>query len=267
MVNRSIFGKFFAPALLLLAITLLCAGCGKKVKFLDEDNKDLSTGQSDTTDTGTTSSRSNAFAQFQEEHKYTFQLMRFAGNIGRLEAGLTTTPLTQQQAQQVLALLQPLRTQSTLTQDQAKDTLRGLKNVLTLTQLTQIGAMKSRNSQGGQAGGQLGGGQGGGQSGGGGGGQQGNRPRMQFNPAAMKDFNPFNPPQGTPMASGRQAARWEELFADLQAKANGQPVPTSVTPGSNGGHMHHHHSARAVLPAAATMRLRHNNGQGRVWWA
>ncbi len=231
-MKRSTISRLFALALLLLAIGMLCSGCGKKVQIVDENNRDITTGKSDTSDSSssTTGSGSNAMSQFREEHKYTFQLMRFAGNIGRLESEPTTTPLTQEQAQQVLAVLQPLRAQTSLTQDQAKDALRGLKKVLTEMQLTQVGAMKSpqnalsRQGSGGQSGG-----------------QQGSRPRPQIDPATMKDFNPFNPPKDSPMASGRQAARWDELFTDLQAKANGQPVPTHVTSSGPGGHMHHHH--------------------------
>ena len=101
----------------------------------------------------------------------------------------------------MLAVLQPLRSQPKLTQDQAKDALRGLKATLTEEQLTEIGTMKApqygsrQNGQGGQGGAQ-GGGPGGG--GGQGGGQQGNRPRLD--PVAMKDFNPFNLPENSPMA-------------------------------------------------------------------
>lgn len=236
-MKRSIIGKCLVLALLLLALGMICSGCGKKIQIVDENNRDITTGKSDTSDSSTTGGATNAMSQFRDEHKYTFQLMRFTGNIGRLETEPTTTPLTQQQAKQVLTLLQPLRAQTTLSQDQAKDALRGLKSVLTELQLTQVGAMKSPQNAMGRQGGQGGGAQGGGQ----GGGQQGNRPRMQFDPAAMKDFNPFNPPKDSPMASGRQAARWEALFTDLEAKASGKSMPPPGAPGAHGGHMHYHH--------------------------
>jgi len=247
-MKRSIIGKCLTLALLLLAMGVIFSGCGKKVQIVDETGKDVNTGKSATADSNstTTGGGSNAMSQFRETHKYTFQLSRFAGNIGRLETEPTTTRLTQQQAKQVLAVLQPLRAQTTLTQDQAKDALRGLKAALTQTQLTQIGAMKSPPSAMGRQGGQDSG-----QSRGQAGGQQGTRPRSQFNPATMKDFNPFNPPKDSPMARGKQADRVKALFADLEARSGGKSIPA---PGAPGGQTHHHHgggkAADGNAPAA-----------------
>jgi len=166
--------------------------------------------------------------QFREEHKYTFQLTRLVGNIGRLEQE-GKNKLTPAQAKQLLGILQPLRTQPKLTQDDAKEAIRSLQAALTMDQRTEIGQMPERRFGGGNRGGQGGpGGQGmggaGGQGGGaprGQGGQNGGRPggqRPQFDPAAMKDFNPFNAQSGG-MGGPRAAARYDEFFKALEAKA------------------------------------------------
>lgn len=146
------------------------------------------------------------FAEFQEQHKYTFQLMRMAGNIGKLDEA--QAPLTKAQAKQVLAVLQPLRAKETLTQDEAKEALKGLKKVLTEKQLNKIAAMKQPERRGGGMGGNRARTEGGRAPG-------GQRP-PRMDPNAMKNFNPFN--TDSPMgARGRE--RWDETFKALEAKA------------------------------------------------
>lgn len=161
---------------------------------------------------------SGPFAQFRESHKYTFMLSRMAANIGRLSE--SKAPLTPKQAKAVLAVLQPLRKKTSLTQDEAKDSTKKLKAVLTEKQLTAIGKMKPEHRFGGPGGQGRPGGQGG----------QGRMPQMQpgqgrprFDMSAMKNFNPFNPPKGTPMAE-RGAKRMNDLFDDLKKIATPAPA-------------------------------------------
>lgn len=180
--------------------------------------------------------------QFREEHKYTFQLTGLVGGIDRMERD-GKNKLTAAQAKQILGILQPLRAQPKLTQDQAKETIRALQPILTMDQRTEVGTLSARRGGGGNRGGGTGGpggsgggfgGPGGGGQGGPGGGAQGgpgsggpggpgaqgrsggNRP--PFDPAAMKDFNPFNPQSGG-MGGPRAAARWDEFFKTLEATA------------------------------------------------
>lgn len=159
--------------------------------------------------------------KFREEHKYTFQLTRLVGNIGRMEQE-GQNKLTAAQAKAMLGILQPLRKQPKLNQDDAKEVIRSLQAVLTMDQRTEINKMPERRSGGGNRGGGAGGP--GGQGGGaprGQGGQNGGRPggqRPQLDPAAMKDFNPFNSQSGG-MGGPRAAARYDEFFKALEAKA------------------------------------------------
>jgi len=191
-------------------------------------------GQSNNAPNGQTAGGSNPgdfrerMTQFREQHKFTRQLTMLASNIGRLERD-GQHKLTAKQAQQLLAVLQPLRAQPKLTQDEAKETTRALQQVLTMDQRTEIGKMPEQRFDGGNRGAGGSGGAGsagapgmGGPGGSGGGaprgqgGSRGDRPR--FDPAAMKDFNPFNPQSGG-MGGPRAAARWDEFFKALEAKA------------------------------------------------
>jgi hypothetical protein len=153
-------------------------------------------------------------SQFREAHKYTFMLTRMASNIGRLDVE-TDAPLSAEQAKSILAVLTPLKTKPTLTQDEAKDIMMKLKATLTAKQLTEIGKMKQPDHRFRSA--NQGGGSGGPGSGPGGT-PRADRPR--FDPSAMKDFNPFNPPKDSPMA-GRSSKRLNALFTALEAKAKG----------------------------------------------
>ena len=196
-------------------------------------------------------------AQFRDEHKYTFMLMRMAEHIANMEKE-QQTPLTQAQAATILQVLTPLRSKTSLSQDEAKATIRQLKPILTERQLTEIGKMKSSRQSGsggatagaGQDSGNAAGGQRQGGQGRGGTGSGGQRPRMD--PAQMKDFNPFNPPPGSPMAA--RAAHWQEFFDGLAQKAHGGAVApaapaTAGTPGAHHGHGHHHAGDAGVSSA------------------
>lgn len=188
------------------------------------------------------------FSQFRDEHKYTFMLMKLARNLARMEKE-QQTPLTQAQAKTILQVLTPLRSKTSLSQDEAKATIRQIKPLLTERQLTEIGKMKSARqpgsgaASGGQDAGSAGGSAGGGQGRGGQSGQAGQRPRMD--PAQMKNFNPFNPPAGSPMAE--RGDQWQEMFDLLTAKATGVPVAPSATTapapdGTHHGHGQHRHA-------------------------
>lgn len=148
-------------------------------------------------------------------------------NIGRLEQD-GKQPLSGDQAKQLLAILQPLRAKDKLTQDEAKDTFFAVQKVLTMEQRTAIDALPVLRRGGGRPGGPGVGGFGGAPGAGGSAGMGGGRPgagpggagggqRRQFDPEAMKDFNPFNP--ANPMGGQRSAGRMAKFFTDLEAKA------------------------------------------------
>lgn len=166
-----------------------------------------------------------AFAQMQEKYKYTFQLMSMARHIGEIDKD-PKYALTQTQAKQVLAVLQPWRSKPKMTQDQAKDVLKNLKKVFNVNQLNAMARIKPRPRTGQQGGGMRPGGQGG--PGGGQGRPDGNRPK--FDPNAMKDFNPFyaKAAKGDEFAV-RRAARWNDLFKDLTNRSKGIKTAPKAT--------------------------------------
>ena len=188
----------------LFALAALCgaliAGCGKQTN--QGGNNAASNQSSAGSQPGGGGAMGGQFAQFREAHKFTFQLTSMVGNIAQLDTD-GVAPLTPAQAKTMLGILTPLRTKASLTQDEAKETLKALKQVLTEQQLTEIGKMKPRRStRGGQGQGMRGSG--------------GHRPN--FDPNAMKDFNPFNPKGGAPTAQQSQQ-RWNTFFAALGKKA------------------------------------------------
>jgi len=202
-------------ALIVLALGAILAVSGCPGKNAASNSRTGNT----TAANGNGAGGANRFAQFRESHKYTFQLTRLAGNIGKLEEE-KKAPLTPAQAKAVLAVLEPLRGKPKLTQDDAKVALKGLKAALNEQQLTEIGKMKEperRPGQGGQGGPGMG--PGGGQRGPGQGPGAGQPPAM--NPDAMKNFNPFNLPKDSPMG-GRSAERWNKFFDALTKKAGGK---------------------------------------------
>jgi len=144
---------------------------------------------------------------FQEKYQYTFQLMRMAGHIGEIDKGKKYT-LTPTQAKQVLAVLKPLRQKPKLTQDQAKQALKNLKKIFTAAQLNAMARIKpkfqpgqTRERPSGQP-------------------RDSQPPQRQWDPNAMKDFNPFyaKAPKGDKRAEER-VKRWNEFFAALEKKA------------------------------------------------
>ncbi len=162
------------------------------------------------------------FAKFQEQHKYTFQLMQMARHIEEINKDPKYT-LSATQAKQVLAVLKPLRTKPKLTEDQSKQALKTLKPIFKVDQLNAMARIKPPQRRPGSGSGGPGGY--GGQGGPGGG--QGNRPR--FDPNAMKDFNPFysKVDKKDPRSADR-AKRWNEFFTTLEKKAAGKT--TAVKP-------------------------------------
>lgn len=168
------------------------------------------------------------FAQFREQHKYTFQLMTMVRHIGEIDKQ-PKYALTPDHAKRTIAILKPLRSRPKLTQDQAKTTLKALKAVFTADQLNAMARVQDRRpGMGGGPGGPGGpGGRGPGMGGPGGPGGRGpgmggpggaGRPRMD--PNAMKNFNPFYTSGGgsNPMAA-RMAQRWSEFFSKLEQRA------------------------------------------------
>jgi hypothetical protein len=154
---------------------------------------------------------SGPFAQFREQHKYTFQLMRMVRGLGELEQA-KKAPLTKDQAKKILKVMTPLRKQPKLTQDQAKSAMKQIKSVLTSKQLTELGKMNPDRRRFQQA-------------------DQGNRPRQmrmagqrpKFDMSKMKDFNPFN---ASAMKDNQRAARGrkqvDEFYKGLGKKASGK---------------------------------------------
>ena len=143
----------------------------------------------------------------REKYKYTFQLMQMAGHIGEIDKDKKYT-LTLTQAKQVLAVLKPLRGKPKLTQDQAKKALKDLKKVFTAAQLNAMARIKpkfqpaqNRERPSGQP-------------------RDSDGQRRQWDPNAMKDFNPFyaKAPKGDKRAEER-VKRWNEFFAGLEKKA------------------------------------------------
>ena len=116
------------------------------------------------------------------------------------------TALSAAQAKSVLGVLTPLRKQKTMDQEQAKTAIKQLQDILTEDQRTAISTMAPEHQfrrEGGPGGGPP----------------QGRRPMMD--PKAMENFNPFNPPKGSPMAQ-RGAERMKKLFKDLEKRAKGK---------------------------------------------
>lgn len=152
------------------------------------------------------------FTQFREEHRYTFMLMQLASGIVRLEDD-PAHAVSSAQAKQLLAVLQPLRTQPTLTQDEAKNTIKAIQSILTAEQRDAINKLQpERNRQQGGPG-APGMGRPSGQR------PQGGGRRMPMDLDAMKNFNPFNASQKSPMAQ-RGGRGIEQLFTVLEKKAS-----------------------------------------------
>jgi hypothetical protein len=144
-------------------------------------------------------------------------------------------------------VLTPLRKQPKLTQDQAKATIQKLQTTLDTKQMTAVdkaikAAAARRTGGGGPGGG--GGAPGGGGTGGGTGTAGGPRPgggapggaggnRPPFDPAKMKNFNPFNPDKTSPRYE-QNKERNDKLFAFLTARAAGKDAKLDIpSPGGN----------------------------------
>ena len=155
------------------------------------------------------------FSRTREKYKYTFQLMSMVRHIEEIDRN-PKYKLTQDQAKQVLAILQPLRSKPKLTQDQAKEVLKRLKPVFTVTQLNAMAKIRNMRPVGqGGPGGQ------------GRPGAQGRRPR--FDPDAMKDFNPFyTKVSADDEWAARRAERWNRFFKALDARAKGVAAPAKA---------------------------------------
>ena len=167
------------------------------------------------------------FAQFREEHKFTFQLTQMVRKIGEIDKN-PKYALKPAQAKKILSVIKPLRAKPKMTQEQAKTALKQLKAALTIDQLNAMARIKDR--PGGRPGGpggpgapgmRPGGGAGApgmGRPGGNGAGAQGARPRMD--PNAMKNFNPFyKDPKAKPAPGVRGNQRTDVFFKSLETRA------------------------------------------------
>lgn len=176
--------------------------------------------------------------KWREAHRHTFQLTSTLRALQEIDKD-PKTKLTPAQAKKILDVLQPYRNKPKMTQDDAKQALKGIKAALNVSQLNAIARIEAerrnrRGGFGGPGGGPGGGGMGirpGGPGGPGGppGGALGARPGgapggaggFRFDPARMKDFNPFKPDTSTPW--GQQAAEyWNAFFKGLQQRASGK---------------------------------------------
>ena len=171
---------------------------------------------------GGPSGGSGQFAEFQKTHRYTMQMMKLLGNIGRLEEG-GKEPLSVEQAKSILAIVDPLRKQATLDETSAKKAFLALQAVLTDAQRTAISQLPAENRfrQGNRPPGPP---PGGGQP-------SGPHSGAPFGPGAgaVKGLNPLNPPAplgGIRAAKGpadRQGpGGFDKLFADLKSKSEGK---------------------------------------------
>ena len=141
---------------------------------------------------------------FRDEHKYTFQLMHLARQIGEIDKN-SKYALSPAQAKKVFAVLKPLRSKPQLTQAQAKVAVQKLQKVFTAAQLKAIAQAKphfGHRMAGGPPGGP--------------GPQAGPRehPHMRMDPGAMKNFNPFYAKDNNPMSK-----HWDGFFNGLEKKA------------------------------------------------
>lgn len=146
----------------------------------------------------------------QEQHKYTFQLIRMVRHIAEIDKD-EKHALTPEQAKQVLDILTPLRSEPKLTEDGAKQVLKDLKNVFTADQLNAMARIKPRFQSGrtpGERRARTG---------------SDGMDRRPPAPTVMKDFNPFykETPKGDERAEQR-AKRWDEFFAGLEKKAKSE---------------------------------------------
>ncbi|MCS6950064.1 MAG: hypothetical protein RMM06_09175 [Armatimonadota bacterium] len=179
-----------------------------------------------------------AWRKWREAHEHTFRLTSTLRALEEIDRD-PKTKLTPAQAKKILDVLQPYRNKPKMTQDDAKNALKGIKSALNVTQLNAIARIEAerRNRRGGFGG--PGGGPGGGgmgmRPGGPGGGGMGMRPGgpggapaggggagggfRAFDPARMKDFNPFKPDTSTPWGQ-RAAERWNAFFKGLQQRAS-----------------------------------------------
>lgn len=172
-----------------------------------------------------------AMQKFRDQHKYTFQLQTMA-TMGIMDCERSkTTAIKADQAKKLLAVLTPLKSKTSLSQDQAKSAIKGIQRSLDQRQLgvmdkaIMTGQRRSPGSGGMRPPG----------AGGSGAPRSGQRPpgqgasRPRFDPAKMKNFNPFNPAKTSPRYK-EQADRNNKLFAFLKSRAAGKSATLNLRP-------------------------------------
>jgi len=202
--------RSFTALLLFLAIVSAVAGGFVAVSTTDKDAVRQSRNAIGGQNSG--SFDREAMTRFRDDHKFTTMLTRLVRNIGRLEQE-QREPLTPEQAQAMLAILQPLSAQPTMTQDDAEEVYRALQRALTMEQRTMIAKMSEAQSSNGSG---FRGGSGGGGGRGSGGRSQGGQ-RFSFDPAAMKNYNPFYTASDNPMVQ-RYSEQMNAVIATLANK-------------------------------------------------
>lgn len=204
--------KFFNILLVLLAVISLVSG----VKLAQRAPKQPSI--SDVWGTSTAGGMANGasalgrngnneIVQFREEHKFTFQLIRVAGGLQRLER--TNYPLSPEQAQRILAVLTPLQKKPKLSQEDARTAMKAVLSVLTVDQRTAMAEQPQRRRR------RPGGGQGLRN-----GGRQNAGQQQAFDSVKMKDFNPFLPSAQASLPMGN-AFSADRLFTYLENVRSG----------------------------------------------
>ena len=189
------------------------------------------------------------FAKFREQHKMTFQLQTSATRgLAECERAKDTS-LKPAQAKQLLGIFTPLKSKPKLTQEDAKAALQKFQKAMDPKQLAVVDrTIQDSQRRGMGGGGPPGGGPpGGGAPGGGapGGGPPGARPGgpggpggaggfPAFDPAKAKNFNPFNPVQGS-FGYERNIGRNKALFTFLTARAANKPAKLDLPRGFGGG--------------------------------
>lgn len=85
-------------------------------------------------------------SKFREEHKYTYELMQTVQQMGAVSRS-SRAGLTSSQAKQALAIIDPLKKQSTLTQRQAQQALKKLQPIIAASQKNELSRTASRTGQ------------------------------------------------------------------------------------------------------------------------
>lgn len=163
-----------------------------------------------------------AVQRFHEQHRYTFQLLTMATE-GLVECERwKSTAIRADQAKKILSVLQSLTAKPKLSQDQARSSIRDLRRAMDQSQLgtmdravraaeQRVTRLQSENARRQQA---------------------GQRPsgsgRQAFDPARMRDFNPFCPSTSSPRYQS-DVDRNYKLLDFVKSRAEGRNARLSIS--------------------------------------